>query len=126
MRDLASWPPLASGASSRNLGPTSQRPKFRGIGGYPAVCRSDLLGELCYTFQLLLCLCSCCWKKDGQYSNIEGGQNEKVRMVVTPAASTADSRYNTVPARVVRPPTVTADLYQNVGSSPPPYTQALR
>ena len=48
-------------------------------------------------------------------------------MVVTPSAAAAagDSRYSAVPARVVRPPTVTTDLYQNVGSSPPSYVQAL-
>ena len=71
-----------------------------------------------------MCLCSCCCKKDRQYSNIEGGQNEKVRVVV------ADSRagYNAVPAaRAARPaPTVTTDLYQNVArTSPPSYAQAL-
>ena len=67
-----------------------------------------------------MCLCSCCCKKkDGKYSNIEEGQHEKVRVVVT------DSRYNAVPARVARPPTVTTDLYQNVSNSPPSYAQAL-
>ena len=88
----------------------------------------DEIDEQRFKLQLLICLCSCCCKKGGQYSNIEEGHNEKVRMVVAPAAAaSADPRYNAVSAaRVVRPMTVTTDLYQNVGGSPPPYTQASR
>ena len=71
-----------------------------------------------FSFQLLFCLCSC-FCKDKSYNKI--GDGEKVRM-----AETAESRYNAVPARVARPPTVTTDLYQNVSSPAPPpsYSQA--